>query len=45
MEFQVPMFTASGMHVRFLKIYEKSSYKTTKWVRYVTKAGRYHHRV
>ena len=32
-EFNVPMFTASGLHVRFLKVFEKSSYQTTKWVR------------
>ena len=40
-DFQVPMFTASGLHVRSLKIYEKSNYQTTKWVRYVTRAGSY----
>jgi AP-2 complex subunit mu-1 len=38
-DFQVPMFTASGLHVRSLKIYERSNYQTTKWVRYVTRAG------
>ena len=45
MEFQVPMFTASGLKVRFLKVFEKSSYQTTKWVRYITKAGTYQHRI
>ena len=40
-DFQVPMFTASGLHVRSLKIYEKTNYQTTKWVRYVTRAGSY----
>ncbi|OQS03559.1 AP-2 complex subunit mu [Thraustotheca clavata] len=44
-EFQVPMFTASGLHVRFLKVFEKSSYQTTKWVRYVTRAGQYQLRI
>jgi len=44
-EFQVPMFTASGLHVRFLKVFEKSSYQTTKWVRYITRAGQYQVRV
>jgi AP-2 complex subunit mu-1 len=39
MDFQVTMFTASGLSVRFLKIVEKSRYQTVKWVRYVTKAG------
>lgn len=40
-EFNVPMFTSSGLHVRFLKVFEKSSYTTTKWVRYLTRAGEY----
>jgi len=44
MDFQVPMFTASGLTVRFLKIVEKSRYQTVKWVRYVTKAGTYEFR-
>jgi AP-2 complex subunit mu-1 len=38
-DFSVPMFTASGLHVRSLKIYERSNYQTTKWVRYVTRSG------
>ncbi|XP_061962896.1 AP-2 complex subunit mu-like isoform X3 [Populus nigra] len=41
MEFQVPMFTASGLRVRFLKVWEKSGYNTVDWVRYITKAGSY----
>jgi len=45
MDFQVPMFAASGLHVRFLKVFEKSNYQTIKWVRYITKAGTYQHRV
>eukprot|EP01112_Ceratiomyxa_fruticulosa_P007794 TRINITY_DN2028_c0_g1_i1.p1 TRINITY_DN2028_c0_g1~~TRINITY_DN2028_c0_g1_i1.p1 ORF type:complete len:431 (-),score=72.87 TRINITY_DN2028_c0_g1_i1:167-1459(-) len=45
MEFQVPMFTASGFHVRFLKVVEKSNYNTIKWVRYLTKAGQYQIRI
>jgi len=45
MEFQVPMFTASGFHVRFLKVVEKSNYTTVKWVRYLTKAGSYQIRI
>lgn len=40
-EFQVPMFTASGVHVRFLRVYDKSGYHTNRWVRYITKAGNY----
>ncbi|MQL88896.1 hypothetical protein Taro_021466 [Colocasia esculenta] len=38
---QVPMFTASGLRVRFLKVWEKSGYNTVEWVRYITKAGSY----
>ncbi|KAF9242108.1 Mu homology domain-containing protein [Melanogaster broomeanus] len=45
-DFQVLMFTASGLMVRFLKVFEKSSYHSIKWVRYLTKAsGTYQIRV
>ena len=43
--FDVPMFTASGLKVRFLKIFERSGYKPVKWVRYLTKAGNYEQRI
>ena len=33
------MFTASGLIVRFLKVFEKSNYQRVKWVRYLTKVG------
>mmetsp|Transcript_22706 Transcript_22706/g.27437 ORF Transcript_22706/g.27437 Transcript_22706/m.27437 type:complete len:450 (-) Transcript_22706:453-1802(-) len=39
LDFMVPMFTASGLRVRFLKVWEKAGYRTGKWVRYITKAG------
>jgi AP-2 complex subunit mu-1 len=46
MQFSVPMFTASGLHVRFLKVVEpKMHYQTVKWVRYITQAGSYQHRM
>mmetsp|Transcript_10725 Transcript_10725/g.21463 ORF Transcript_10725/g.21463 Transcript_10725/m.21463 type:complete len:427 (+) Transcript_10725:235-1515(+) len=45
MEFQVPMLAASGLHVRFLKIHEKSNYNTIKWVRYISKNGQYLNRI
>mmetsp|Transcript_56113 Transcript_56113/g.121397 ORF Transcript_56113/g.121397 Transcript_56113/m.121397 type:complete len:430 (-) Transcript_56113:85-1374(-) len=45
MSFDVPQFTASGLRVRFLKVQEKSNYKPVKWIRYVTKAGAYQHRI
>jgi AP-2 complex subunit mu-1 len=41
LDFQVPMFTASGLHVRFLKVFEKSNYQAIKWVRYITQSGTY----
>ncbi|ORZ37185.1 Mu homology domain-containing protein [Catenaria anguillulae PL171] len=44
MDFVVPMFTASGVQVRFLKVFEKSNYETVKWVRYHAKAGSYQFR-
>ncbi|CEQ39947.1 SPOSA6832_01515, partial [Sporobolomyces salmonicolor] len=37
-DFQVLMFTASGLLVRFLKVFEKSNYNSVKWVRYLTRA-------
>lgn len=45
MSFQVPMFMSSGIHVRYLKILEKSDYVSTKWIRYLTKTGEYEHRI
>lgn len=39
------MFTASGLRVRFLKVIEKGGYKTTKWIRYLTRGGEYLHRL
>jgi AP-2 complex subunit mu-1 len=41
MDFQIPMHFASGVQVRFLKVYEKSGYTTERWVKYHTKAGDY----
>ncbi|KAI5480315.1 AP-2 complex subunit mu-1 [Pseudohyphozyma bogoriensis] len=38
-DFQVLMFTASGLLVRFLKVFERSNYQSVKWVRYLTKAN------
>jgi len=45
LEFQVPMMTASGLQVKFLRVVEKSGYTTIKWVRYLTKAGNYQYRI
>jgi len=38
-DFQVLMFTASGLLVRFLKVFEKNNYQSVKWVRYLTKSN------
>ena len=44
--FSIPMFTSSGMRVRFLKVFEKSGYAPTKWVRYLTQSsGNYECRI
>ena len=40
LDFSVPMFTASGLRVRFLKVWEKSGYQSTKWVRYLSNSGK-----
>ena len=40
LDFQVPMFTASGLRIRFLKVWEKSGYNSTKWVRYLCNSGK-----
>ncbi|KAF8820909.1 mu1 adaptin [Cardiosporidium cionae] len=45
MSFKVPMFMSSGLTVRFLRVQEKANYKPIKWIRYVTKAGSYQHRI
>lgn len=41
MNFEIPMYSSSGVQVRFLKVYEKSAYETRRWVRYLSKAGEY----
>lgn len=45
MNFTLIQFTASLLHIRSLKIYEKGDYDTVKWVRYLTKAGQYEIRI
>lgn len=44
-DFTIPMTTASGLTVRHLRIMEKGNYRTSKWIRYVTRAGRYEIRI
>lgn len=43
--FQVPMFSASGLSVLYLKVWEKSNYKVEKWVRKLSKSGDYQFRI
>lgn len=45
MEFNVSLFTASGVYVRYLKVYDKSGYHPSRWVRYMTRAGEYQVRI
>jgi AP-2 complex subunit mu-1 len=46
MDFQIPMFTSSGLRVRFLKITEqKLNYRPVKWIRYLTKGGNFQFRI
>jgi AP-2 complex subunit mu-1 len=40
-EFNVPMYSASGLALRYLKVVEKSGYTPEKWLKYVTKAGKF----
>lgn len=44
-DFSIPMFTASGLRIRFLKVYEKTGYKPSKLHKTLTKAGDYEHRL
>lgn len=45
MDFNIEMLSLSGVEVRFLKVYEKSSYTTSRWVKYIAKAGEYQVRI
>jgi len=45
LDFQIPMFLSSGVQVRFLKVYEKSYYKTHTRVRSLSKSGDYQMRL
>lgn len=41
LDFELLMFSSSGVVVRFLKVVEKSNYSTIKWVRYISQGGSY----
>lgn len=40
-KFEIPFFTVSGFQVRYLKIVDRSGYKASPWVKYLTKNGDY----
>jgi AP-2 complex subunit mu-1 len=35
----------SGLRVKFFRVYEKTNYNPSKWIRYVTKTGKYQIRI
>ena len=39
--FQIPNFTASGIHIKYLNTSEESGYDVKRWVRYSTENGDY----
>lgn len=41
LDFSLETHSASGLQVKFLKVVEKSNYRTVKWVKYCTQAGAY----
>lgn len=46
MQFTVPMYTASGVHIRYLRIVEsRLGYTPLKWVRYLSKSGDFQVRI
>lgn len=40
-EFSIPMYSASGLALRYLKVTERSGYTPEKWLRYKTMHGKY----
>ena len=44
-KFEIPLFTVSGFQVRYLKIEDRSGYKASPWVKYMTKNGDFNIRV
>lgn len=41
LDFNMDMFSALGLSVKFLKVVEKSNYRTVKWIKYLALAGSY----
>lgn len=44
-DFNVQSLSASGLRIRYLKVLEKTGYHCDKWLRHVTKAGKYEVRI
>lgn len=41
LDFFLDMFSSSGLTVNYLKIQEKTNYRTVKWVKYASRSGSY----
>jgi len=41
MRFEIPMYTASGLEVRYIRIVAKENYVASKWLKYICTAGTY----
>lgn len=41
LDFSLDMYSASGLQVKYLKVSERSNYRTIKWVKYNTFSGSY----
>ncbi|KJP87217.1 hypothetical protein AK88_03134 [Plasmodium fragile] len=44
LSFKIPMFTSSGVYIKYLKVFEKSNYKIIKWIKYLTESGIYQYK-
>lgn len=40
-QFEIPFYNISGIHVNYLRVTEKSGYQSLPWVRYITQNGDY----
>lgn len=45
LDFSLEMFSVSGLAVKFLKVVERSNYRTVKWIKYTTQSGSYEVRI
>jgi AP-2 complex subunit mu-1 len=40
-EFTIPMFSPSGLALRYLTVVERTGYRPDKWLRYIAKSGKF----